>query len=96
MAVLLVLACYGYAAWQLAWYTHVWTYIVALTVVLIALRVVSVVVKRTRPVLRERVESYCQANGITPESLCAYYADDGTYPYFLALFDDPRAAEMER
>ncbi|MEZ4458837.1 MAG: hypothetical protein R3E66_03735 [bacterium] len=96
MSVLLALACYGYAVWFMGWYTHVWAYVVAVAIALIALRIVSAVVKRTRPRLRSKVQAYCDANGFAVEELTSHFKSENMYPYFVALFEESAAAKLER
>lgn len=96
MGVLVGLSAWGWVVWEMAWYTHVWAYVVGFTLALIGLRVVSSVVKRTRPRLRRRVDAYCEANGVESQQLREFFEAEKMYPYFLAVFEVPPKAESKR
>lgn len=96
LGVLLTLAAWGYAIYLMGWYVHVWAYVVGATLGLVALRVVSGVVRRKRPELLGRVVSYCEANGVSADELRAYFEGDKMYPYFLALFEARPGSELQR
>lgn len=59
----------------------------AATALLVSLFVLRTFVNRRREEYRRRVQSYCELNDVDPESLKEYYAADGIYPYFVALFE---------
>ena len=95
MSILLLVATYGYAVWQMQLYDRFWPYVVGVTGVLIALGILSSVVRRVKLRYRARIDAYCGANGLSPEILREYFEGENMYPYFAALFAPSRSAEME-
>lgn len=96
LGVLVSVSVWGYAVFELGWYTRVWAYGIGLTLALVALRVVSEVVRRKRPQLLKRVVSYCEANEVSVEQLRSYFESEQVYPYFLALFESRPGSELKR
>ncbi len=95
MSILLLIGGYAYVIWQMNLYTHFWPYVVGVTGVLIALGVLSSVVRRVKLRYRARIDAYCDANELSPETLREYFEGENMYPYFAALFAPSRNAEME-
>lgn len=95
MSILLLVAVYGYGIWHLDLYTRFWPYVVGVTVVLLALGILSSVIRRVKRRFRARIDAYCQANGLLAETLLEYFEAENMYPYFAAVFAPSRNAEME-
>ncbi len=77
-------------AWMLGTLWAVSTLVFAVTVSLIGLFVLRSFVQRKRSQLRQRVESYCQLNEIEVDHVRELARDEGIYPYFEALFEEPK------
>lgn len=77
-------AVIGIAYWQGA-LTQISTYMVALTIGLVALYVLRSVLKVRKSRTKARLEAFCDVNNISRDPFVAYY-QDGTYPFVADLF----------
>jgi hypothetical protein len=86
-AVLVIAFAFGALGTVLPW-------VLAVTVVLIALFVLRVFVNKRREALKAQVTLYCEVNDLDWRAIRDYYEGEGIYPYFVSLFDDrtPRAS----
>ena len=76
----------GWTTSLLGWVASI---VVAVTVGLVGLFVLRMVVNRRREALRERFESYCEINDVSPDTLRDYYREEDIYPFFVALYETP-------
>ncbi|QED29465.1 hypothetical protein FRD01_19945 [Microvenator marinus] len=69
--------------------TRVFSWLLALVVLLAGLKVLSGVLRKRRARTRERVSAYCDTNELQVEELREYFRQDDTYPFFMAVFEEP-------
>lgn len=81
----------GFAILSVAWWqhllAHVATWIVAITVMLIALYVLRGVIKREKKRAKYRIHAYCEANKMTDIALRGELEPE-TFVYFFDLFKE--------
>lgn len=75
-------------AWAFGALGTVLPWVLAPTVVLIALFALRVFVNRQRSTLWSQVMLYCEVNELDSGQLRDYYQREDLYPYFCALFND--------
>ncbi|MFU8804121.1 MAG: hypothetical protein ACNA8W_09960, partial [Bradymonadaceae bacterium] len=71
-------------------------WVVTVTLGLIALFVARSRIYHHRRALRDKTRAYCETNGLAPEVLCEYYAEDEIYPFFGALFEEAPSKKTSR
>lgn len=80
-------------AYTIGWLANPATWMIAVTVGLIALWVLRSRVWKKRDELRHRVIEYCEANQLEASRLQEYYASENMYPYFVAVFEERPTAK---
>lgn len=63
------------------------TWMIALTLTLIALRILKARVEVARSKLRDKVQRYCETNDLEVSELLDYYRREDVYPYLRAVFE---------
>lgn len=86
-AVVAILTGLVFFGWLFSLLTSPLLWVPGLTLALFTLFVARQRIYAYRDRLRERVESYCEVNGIDTEILLAFYLEDDVYSFFPALFE---------
>ena len=87
--VLMALVVLVIVAVATGWWNRLTLWIPGLTGVLVVLFVVRRHIYSRRDGMRRRVEEYCQANGVSVDTLLEYYDAQQMYPFFSGMFKEP-------
>lgn len=96
-AVIVVMSLIGAGGWLFGVFFQPSLWVFGITAALGTLFLGRKKIYQRRDKLKERVESYCEINEVSPRLLTDYYRSEQMYPFFTGIFEEgPRRIVAER